>query len=148
MTLSYSHCASCMWVIHLKVTQSFDKGRVWESDKPGQNCGFHVASVECPLKSWDYHLIGVCRWFFFLWNCTPAWQPSHNWGLGFSNLCSEGWRFWRHSDWTESSTYGCLYLTSTSPPPNLSLNFLQVPLVGMIPISCSRVMVVIIMIIF
>ena len=114
-----------------------------------QNCGFHaswVGLVEWQLKSWHSHLIVVCRWFFFHLNCTPAWQTSQNWGFSFPTQCSDRCRFLRHSDCT-TSTYGCLYLTWTYPL-KLSLHFLQVPLVGMIPISCSRVMVDIMMIIF
>ena len=48
---------------------------------------------------------------------------------------------------TPPAPYGCLYLTLTFPP-KLSLNILQVPLVRIIPISSSRVMVDIMMIIF
>ena len=39
-------------------------------------------------------------------------------------------------------------MVACTPPPKLSLHFLKVPLVGMIPISCSRVMVDIMMITF
>ena len=106
-----------------------------------------LSAVEWQLKSRDSHLIGVCRWVFLHWNCTPAWQPSQNWGLGFSTQCSYKCRFCRHSDWTSPvHMVACTWLELF--PPKLLLHFLQVPLVGMIPISCSRVMVVITMIIF
>ena len=165
MTLSNYHWASCMWLSHWKVTgnqplldrlTSFEQREsaaaiLGKVKSAGQNCCFHAfwaGSVAWQLTSRDSHFICVCRWLYFHWDCTPEWQPSHNWVLSFSTNCSHGYWFWRHSDWTSTSiAYGCLYLTWTFPP-KLSLRFLQVPLVGMIPMSCSRVMVVIMLIIF
>ena len=147
------HSCLVLWLSHLKVTrrqplldrlttfgQRYSAAAILGKVKSaGQNFGFHafwVGSVEWQLKSQDSHLLGVCRWFFCHWNCTPAWQPSQNWGLIFSTQCSDGFRFRRHSDWTSPvHMVACTWLEFF--PPSCPCTSCRCPWLGWSPLAAA-----------
>ena len=123
----FSHCASCMWLSHLKVTQKqtpsgpFDQ-RCWTKVE----CGSHshtreseISSVEWQLKSWDSHLIGVCRCFF-----------------SFSETVHQLDNPWRHSDWTSPvHMVACTWLELF--PPSRCCTSCRCPWLGWSPLAAA-----------